>query len=202
MLPQRTPLSYISRNRFKGCEISPYMQGQVAIPSRYSLMPTFISRLINLPRSIVKYTLAQDELRDEGVSLLRKAKGKSYIIAEERKIIRHVRLNPKDIYKEVIKACQLEYKITTLKKILVKYRITNWRYRKRPELIEKHATQRRSKLYIIDRDFKSKKHGYSAELYLEVLEAEVKPIFEELDNNRLTRNWPPYSPDLNPIEHI
>jgi hypothetical protein len=39
----------------------------------------------------------------------------------------------------------------------------------------------RSNLYIIDRDFKSKKHGYSAESYLEVLEAEISLIFEDLE---------------------
>ena len=85
----------------------------------------------------------------------------------------------------------------------------------------------RSNLYIMDRDFESKKHGYSAESYLEVLEAEVGPIFEDLepgyefiqDNASIhithkvkawfrehgipfILNWPPYSPDLNPIEHI
>ena len=85
----------------------------------------------------------------------------------------------------------------------------------------------RSNLYIIDRDFESKKHGYSAESYLEVLNAEVGPIFEDLDagyefmqdnasihtarkvrlwfeGKRITLvvNWPPFSPDLNPIEHV
>jgi hypothetical protein len=85
----------------------------------------------------------------------------------------------------------------------------------------------RSGCYIMDRDFESKKHGYSAKSYLEVLDAEVEPIFEKLsigyafmqDNASIhtahtvrnwfrTRNittitdWPPYSPDLNPIEHI
>ena len=39
----------------------------------------------------------------------------------------------------------------------------------------------RSDYYIMDRDFKSKKHGYSANSYLKVLDAEVEPIFEELD---------------------
>jgi hypothetical protein len=39
----------------------------------------------------------------------------------------------------------------------------------------------RSNLYIMDRDFESAKHGYSAESYLEVLEAEVAPIFSTLD---------------------
>lgn len=85
----------------------------------------------------------------------------------------------------------------------------------------------RSDLYVLDRDFESKKHGYSANSYLEVLEAQVAPDFEMLDDpgyvfmqdnapihtaHRVrdwfiehgitTLDWPPYSPDLNPIEHI
>ena len=85
----------------------------------------------------------------------------------------------------------------------------------------------RSNCYIINRNFKLAKHGYLARLYLEVCEAEVASIFEELDNKYLfmqnnafihraytvrdwfTRhgiiqiaNWPAYSPNLNPIEHI
>ena len=39
----------------------------------------------------------------------------------------------------------------------------------------------RSNLYIIDRDFESVKYRYSIELYLEVLEAEVYPIYSILD---------------------
>jgi hypothetical protein len=79
----------------------------------------------------------------------------------------------------------------------------------------------------MDRDFELAKHGYLVRSYLEVCEAEVAPIFEELDDGYLfiqdnasihwaytvwdwfTRhgiiqigNWPAYSPDLNPIEHI
>jgi ribosomal protein L19 len=85
----------------------------------------------------------------------------------------------------------------------------------------------RSSLYIMDRDFESAKHGYSAESYLEVLEAEVAPIYSALplgyvfmqDNASIhtahkvrewfrdhgvenVTSWPLYSPDLNPIEHI
>jgi hypothetical protein len=39
----------------------------------------------------------------------------------------------------------------------------------------------RSNLYIMDRDFKSAKHGYSANSYLGVLEAEVAPIHVTLN---------------------
>jgi hypothetical protein len=85
----------------------------------------------------------------------------------------------------------------------------------------------RSNLYLMDRDFESAKHGYSAESYLEVLDGEVAGIFENLDPGyefmqdnasihtaykvrnwfaekeiQLLQNWPPHSPDLNPIEHI
>jgi hypothetical protein len=81
----------------------------------------------------------------------------------------------------------------------------------------------RSDLYILDCDFESKKHGYSANSYIEVLDAElaghhqlglifmqdnapihtarkVKDWFKE--QRILCANWPPYSPDLNPIEHL
>ena len=79
----------------------------------------------------------------------------------------------------------------------------------------------------MDWDFKSAKYGYSTESYLEVLEAEVAPIYSTLDkgykfmqdNTSIyvaykvkkwfldhgiiqLKDWPPYSPDLNLIEHI
>ena len=82
---------------------------------------------------------------------------------------------------------------------------------------------RRSDLHIIDRDFKSKKMGYSISSYLEVLEQNIPRIFKPgltfmQDNAPIhcaykVRNWfiengiplldqPPYSPDLNPIKHL
>jgi hypothetical protein len=79
----------------------------------------------------------------------------------------------------------------------------------------------------MDRDFKSLKHGYSANSYIEVLDAEVAPVYSKLDQGYVfiqdntaihtagkvkdwfrehrvinITDWPPYSPDLNPIEHI
>jgi transposase len=81
----------------------------------------------------------------------------------------------------------------------------------------------RSDLYIMDRDFESKKHGYSARSYLEVLEDQMPrcwlPGLIFMQDNASIHNahavkqwfqdmgiplvdWPPYSPDLNPIEHV
>ena len=78
-------------------------------------------------------------------------------------------------------------------------------------------------LYIMDRDFESKKHGYSARSYIEVLDARVmeyctedlifmhdnasihtakivKEWFEDRAIN--TTDWPPCYADLNPIENL
>ena len=80
----------------------------------------------------------------------------------------------------------------------------------------------RLELFIIDYDFESKKHGYSANSYIKVLNVifpgnyidnlyfiqdnaliytanKVKKQFK--DNGIDTSNQPPYSPDLNPIKH-
>ena len=81
----------------------------------------------------------------------------------------------------------------------------------------------RSSLYIMDRDFESKKFGYSANSYIKVLDAQlachytddlwfvhdnapihtankVKAWFKEQKID--VQDWAPYSPDMNPIEHV
>ena len=81
----------------------------------------------------------------------------------------------------------------------------------------------RSDLYIFDRDFESKKHGYSACLYLEVLEDQIPKCWQPglvfiqdrasihtakavkdffAGHGIPVEDWLPYSPDMNSIEHI
>lgn len=257
-----------------------------------------IQRFYNHPYSTVADTILKASERENGHSLPRTGRPKSYTPAEERLVLRHARKFPKQTYAEVVKACGVTFKKDTVKRILKEHGIKNWKCKRRPFLTQKYAKARliwclkhrgtsaeewgmiawsdecsvergrgkrdewcfrtstekwqprmvqtygtnknmkvmvwgafwnigRSNLYIMDRDFESAKHGYSAESYLEVLEAEVKPIFEKLnpgyefmrDNASihtaskvkdwftnmeivLLKDWPPYSPDLNPIEHI
>jgi hypothetical protein len=80
-----------------------------------------------------------------------------------------------------------------------------------------------SELVIMTRDSESKRGGYSARSYINTLQQGLIPYIDDgmlfMHNNapihtaQLTRewlelqhveaiNWPPYSPDLNPIEHI
>ncbi|PMD31062.1 hypothetical protein L207DRAFT_537485 [Hyaloscypha variabilis F] len=114
MPPQRTPLGSISGNSRWGKELTPYIRGQIAV------------------RRIARRRLL----------LTTKAPGKSYTPAQERRCVRHARLNLKDIYQQVIDACGLLYRRSTVKKILKKHSICNWRAKKRPELIEAHALNR------------------------------------------------------------
>jgi hypothetical protein len=118
------------------------MRGQVQGQAFKGAKPAEIAADLNLTRSTVNYTLQQDELRNNGESLPRKPRGKSYTDAEERLLIRHVRLNPKDTYQQVIQACNLSCRRETVKKICKRHGITNWRCKKRPELTEEHALKR------------------------------------------------------------
>jgi DDE superfamily endonuclease len=74
----------------------------------------------------------------------------------------------------------------------------------------------------MDRDFESKKHSFSANSYIEVLDANVQYMTDDIcfmqDNASIhtaqsvkdwfkeqrvwCTDWPPYSPDLNPIENV
>ena len=81
----------------------------------------------------------------------------------------------------------------------------------------------RSDLVFLDRDFDSKKLGYSARSYITVLEDQLPKcwipgrVFMQdnapihmakavsdwfTEQGVIVSDWPPYSPDLNPIEHV
>jgi len=81
----------------------------------------------------------------------------------------------------------------------------------------------RSDLVVMERDAESERGGYSATSYLTVLRDQIPRIYEPdllfmqdnapihtarkikawlLENGISVLKWPPYSPDLNPIEHM
>ena len=81
----------------------------------------------------------------------------------------------------------------------------------------------KTNLVIMTRDIGSRKRGFSAQSYIQALEEGLLPVYDKTrlfqqDNAPIHRcrrveewlftrsiawiDWPPYSPDLNPIEHV
>jgi hypothetical protein len=90
----------------------------------------------------VRYTIEQDDTRNNGASLGRSGRPKCYTAAEERKLLRHVRGNPKDTYAKVKHATGMACSTSTIKRILKTHGIANWRCKKRPHLTEKAVKAR------------------------------------------------------------
>jgi len=89
--------------------------------------------------------------------------------------------------------------------------------------LDERGRPRRSKLVIMERDPDAAHNGYSAQSYIKTLRKGLLPHYQRSqlfmqDNASIhtaravraflaehgitTINWPPYSPDLNPIEHL
>jgi hypothetical protein len=98
MPPLRTPLRSISGNRPSGGHLNPYIRGQVAGQAFKGAKPAEIARDLKLDRGTVYYTLQQDKLRNDGESLPRTPRNKSYTDVEERLYVHYCRLNLKDTY--------------------------------------------------------------------------------------------------------
>jgi hypothetical protein len=89
--------------------------------------------------------------------------------------------------------------------------------------LDERGRPRRSLLVIMERDPDALRNGYTARSYIAALEEGLLPYYRQSqlfmqDNARIhtsravrafmaehyitVMNWPPYSPDLNPIEHL
>ena len=83
----RRQLAKISGNRAVNYELSPYLRGKVV--RLYELGQSYneIRDTLNLIKSTVKYTLDKSTSRNEGKSLIRIDRPKSYIERVTRRII-------------------------------------------------------------------------------------------------------------------
>jgi hypothetical protein len=136
------PLSSCSGNSRRGPELTPFQHGKIVAASDFGANPTAIAKCYKHPRSTIRSTLSLDSVRNEGISQARTGRPLTYSDREERKIIRQVRLYPKCTYKEVCAACAVQLCDSTLRSILAKHGIANWRAKKRLYLTEEHAATR------------------------------------------------------------
>jgi transposase len=139
---QRIPLGTRSVNVRRGPELSPNTRGKIIGAKDFGGTATQIAKRYNHPESTIRSTLKLESERVRNVSQPRSGRPKTYSDRDERHILRHVRLHPKCTYADVRRACLVKLYDSTLKSILKKHGIANWRAKKRPHLIEEHAAIR------------------------------------------------------------
>jgi hypothetical protein len=98
--------------------MSPYQRGLTIGMSLIGAKSTQVEVELDITRGALRSTLSFAQLRDEGFSQQRSGRPLEYTLADERNLVRHVRLHLKDTYAQVIVACSLRIKKTTIKKIL------------------------------------------------------------------------------------
>jgi hypothetical protein len=138
----RTPLGPRSGNSRRGPELTPYARGKIVGAAQMGSSPSVIAAVQNQSQTNIRNTLRLDLERNEGQSKPRSGRPKLYTDRDERRILRQVRLFPKCTYADVRKACAITLCNTTLKTILSKHSISNWRAKRRPELTEEVAAKR------------------------------------------------------------
>jgi hypothetical protein len=118
------------------------MHGRITGRAATGQKAPMIAKDLNLVLGIVEYTIRQNKLCNNGYTLPKKPRRKTYTPHQERLLVHHIQLHPKNTYTEVIIVYNLDYKTSTIKTILKKYSIANWRAKKRPELIEAYIAAR------------------------------------------------------------
>ncbi|OCK95446.1 uncharacterized protein K441DRAFT_658869 [Cenococcum geophilum 1.58] len=145
---------------------------------------------INIQRARI---LSAVEAGEEKIGIATRYRPEKLTRRQKRLLLRIVRKNPRIDY------AALKYQVAgitvqhrTLQRLFKKHHITKWLAKKRPKLTLVYDG--RSELITIERDVLARKDGYSARSYIWALEEETHGVW--------TLDFPPYSPDLNPIEHL
>jgi len=123
MPPQQGPLTPIFRNKTDRKELSEFERGRIVSMHNKSRSKTYIQRYYSYLYISISRTIINEKKRDNNIFLPRNGSFKVYSNTEKRKILRHIRVNPKDIYTQVIETYKVSFKKSVVKKILKKYNI-------------------------------------------------------------------------------
>jgi transposase len=122
--------------------LTPYKRGLLVGAKISGSSPAEIARTFNLKDSTVRTTLQRAQERDDGHSKPRSGQPRCMSDREERILIRHIRLNPRDTFDQVKTATKLKISTSTIKNICRKVGISYWRAKKWPALTEKAVEAR------------------------------------------------------------
>jgi hypothetical protein len=142
MATPRRPLQDISGNSTIKKELSLYQRGIIVGVTQAGANMGEISKAHSTAKSTIQDTLKLNSQRDNGKSRPRSGRLFSYTARDKYKVLRFVRVSLKSTYNNVQKEYGVNLLISTLKRILQKHSILNWRAKKRPALTEEVARKR------------------------------------------------------------
>ena len=133
MLP-RTPLGVINSNIQRPIDLTPFQRGQISGKATAGHSVTKISNDLNISRSTVRRTINLQPYRTDGKSLPKSGRHRISTVIDVRNILRLVRATPRITYKKIRKELDITFSNDTLKRILERKGIKNWRCKRRPLL--------------------------------------------------------------------
>jgi hypothetical protein len=122
---QRTPLGERSSNNVRGPELTPEKRGRMLGIYEYGHNVPYIMGRLKLSRYAVRYTIDQEELRDDAETLPCPGQKKSFSSLDKRNILRCARTNPKFIYAKLKEFTGVGCSYRTISRILSSHGITN-----------------------------------------------------------------------------
>jgi transposase len=126
----RTPLGAIDGNIQRRQPVTPFTRGYIEKSAVNGEDSRAIGRELNLPESTVRSTLKLNPQRIDGITQPRSGRPRLASQRTIRQILRIVRQFPKTTYKQLKRQLNIDWSTDTLKRILKRKGITNWRAKK------------------------------------------------------------------------
>jgi len=141
-MPPRTPLGSISGNERRWKDLTPYQRGLIIGKFKCGLTPREVAANLEIPLQTVRDTIKFHPERTDGQSNARSGRPQISTQVNVRNVLRLVRRLPKITYDGIRKELQLSFSNDTIKRILQRNGITNWRAKRRPALTPEAVRKR------------------------------------------------------------
>jgi hypothetical protein len=135
----RRPLAQINGNSIKRKELSPYMRGIITRKHQSGVRTSHISEDLQIPRSTVNNTIEQIPRQNNGKSIPRPGRPKSYTERDKRHILLLIKADPFIKYQDIRQRIGLNLSLYTFLLILKNSGYGHWRAKKQPKLTKEHA---------------------------------------------------------------
>jgi hypothetical protein len=133
-MPPRAPLDAISGNARRPIDLTPFQRGQISGKASAGIIPAQISRDLEIPDQTIRDTITLEPERINGKSKPKYGRHRISTSLDVRNVLRLVRSTPKITYKKIRKELNITFSNDTLKRILERKGIKNWRCKRRPLL--------------------------------------------------------------------